>query len=465
MLWLYLDFYQLTLDALEQTSDEKSARPCVIYQAEVNQIVQRNALAKERGIEVGMGMAQAAALSADLNVIDYKQERESGHLQMLACALYQLIGDIVVYPPSCLAIRLDPSIKFYDGLMPLWQALVTQLRQQKVTYHFATGWSIESAKVLAKAKTNAVFSDRSNIQKALQYCHLKHTDLSAKQISSLARVGIHTLRGLLALPATELGKRFDNALITYLTALRGEVYPHCVYFHPAEKFSQTIEPTYEISHTHHLMPWVRRLLDQLAIFLRLRNQITHSLTLTLYFREQEQEDFEVGSACPLSDAATWHPLFELLIEKLTLSEPVTAIGLSANTTEEMTGENSDFFSDRFHYFAKMQLIGRLQAKLGEDNLNKPDLTDDHRLDVIHPPHSARPLALPDRWQPLFIATNPIPLSKPSHIQFGPVRMQTGWWDGHYIKRDYFITQSLNGELLLIYKCSPEAQWYIQGWYS
>ncbi len=465
MLWLYLDFYQLTIDSLEQVLAEHTADPCVIYQVETNQIVQLTPSASKAGIEVGMGMAQAASLCGSLNVIDYKQDRESALLKNLACALYQLIGDIVIFSPSSLAIRLDPSIKFYHGLMPLWQAITTELNQQQVHFHFATGWSIESAKVLAKAQVNTVYAERSGIDLALQRCHLKHTDLSAKQISSLARVGIQTLKQLLTLPATELGKRFDNTLINYLTALRGEVFPQCVYFHPEEQFAQTIEPAYEISQTQQLMPWINRLLNQLAIFLRLRNQVTSTLRLTLYFREKEKQTLTVGSACSLSQTAEWHPLFELTVAKLQLTEPVIAIGLSADTTEEIHGQTNDFFSDRFHYFAKMQLIGRLQAKLGEENVCKPTLSNDHRLAESSLSQPPPPSDLSVYWHPLFIAEHPLPLTEPSHIQFGPVRMQTGWWDGQYIKRDYYITQSDQGQLLLVYKRPPEKEWYIQGWYS
>ncbi|NMH59791.1 Y-family DNA polymerase [Alteromonas ponticola] len=465
MLWLYLDFYQLTLDMLAPIQTELRVQPCIIYRADTNQVLQCNALAHAAGIESGMGMAQAASLSGELNIIDYKEQREANHLTVLASALYPLIGDIVLAPPNSLALRLDPSIKYYEGLQPLWQTIINELTRQKVTYRFATGWSIESAKVLAKAKTNTIIAKRTDIHHALQQCHLKHTDLSTKQITSLSRVGIHNIKSLLALPATELGKRFDNALISYLTALRGEVFPHCSYFHPEETFSATIEPAYEISQTQHLIPWVNRLLNQLATFLRLRNQLTASLTLTLYFRETEKQIYQVGSACPLSKASNWEPLFVLLIEKLTLSHPVTAIGLCTNATEEISDQSSDFFSDRVHYFAKMQLLGRLQAKLGASNICQPASINDHRLGQLAHTQASAMLSEPCAWQPLFIASQPVLLTQPSHIQFGPVRLQTGWWDGESVKRDYFITQTARGEYALVYKSPPAEQWYIEGWYG
>lgn len=70
MLWLYLDFYQLTINVLEQALGKDTAAPCVIYQAETNQIVQCTDSARALGIEVGMGMAQAASLVLGLIGVD-----------------------------------------------------------------------------------------------------------------------------------------------------------------------------------------------------------------------------------------------------------------------------------------------------------------------------------------------------------------------------------------------------------
>ena len=44
---------------------------------------------------------------------------------------------------------------------------------------------------------------------------------------------------------------------------------------------------------------------------------------------------------------------------------------------------------------------------------------------------------------------------------GPERIESGWWDGAEIKRDYFIARSTNTALLWIYR-EPGGGWYLHG---
>ncbi|HSI57826.1 MAG TPA: DNA polymerase Y family protein, partial [Ideonella sp.] len=50
---------------------------------------------------------------------------------------------------------------------------------------------------------------------------------------------------------------------------------------------------------------------------------------------------------------------------------------------------------------------------------------------------------------------------------GPERIETGWWDGGLVARDYFIAQAPEGELLWIYRLRPvppagEPGWFLHG---
>jgi len=50
---------------------------------------------------------------------------------------------------------------------------------------------------------------------------------------------------------------------------------------------------------------------------------------------------------------------------------------------------------------------------------------------------------------------------------GPERIESGWWDGGYAARDYFIAQDHEGALLWVYRFrhAPEVSetgWYLQG---
>ena len=46
---------------------------------------------------------------------------------------------------------------------------------------------------------------------------------------------------------------------------------------------------------------------------------------------------------------------------------------------------------------------------------------------------------------------------------GPERIETGWWDGREVTRDYFVARDAHGVRLWVYRdrCAPQ-NWYMHG---
>jgi len=77
----------------------------------------------------------------------------------------------------------------------------------------------------------------------------------------------------------------------------------------------------------------------------------------------------------------------------------------------------------------------------------------------------------DLQQPLWLLEQPRPLSvisgKPSHggtLQLNPfpMRIETGWWDDHDVRRDYYLATNSAGERLWVYQDRRAGQWYLHG---
>ena len=462
MLWAYFDFYQLTLDHLAAHIDEEEPSPTVVYAANTNQLVQVNQSARQAGLRPAMGMAEAAALCPSLRILDYQAEHEAQRLTALANRLYELAADIVICAPAGLAVRLDTLVKYYGDLECLWATLTRELHKAGVRYHFASAWSIEAARVLASQQLNRLLVAPDHIRSHLQTCPLESLELSPKQQHALKRVGINTLARLLELPVTELGKRFDNAFIRYLYALRADVTPARVTYHPPSRFSAHLTPSYEISESMRLCPWLEALLKEFVSYARLRNKLTACLPFILQFRELPPQPMRVQAAAPLSQFSQWQSLIKLKLETLVLPAPVIQVQLEVDELEEQSEQTRDFFHNRQHIFAQQQLISRLQTRLGTAAVSTPVGGNDHRLSHhdANPPQveSAFKAAVPS----VFLATCQ-PLKEHCHIEYGPVRLQTGWWDDNIQKRDYFIARTADGRRLSVYR-SPNNEWFVQGWY-
>ena len=46
---------------------------------------------------------------------------------------------------------------------------------------------------------------------------------------------------------------------------------------------------------------------------------------------------------------------------------------------------------------------------------------------------------------------------------GPERIESGWWDGADVQRDYYIASDAHGARLWIYReCAGAKQWFLHG---
>jgi len=132
------------------------------------------------------------------------------------------------------------------------------------------------------------------------------------------------------------------------------------------------------------------------------------------------------------------------------------------------------------------LIERLQARLGPQRVCRALRVEDHRPEratawqpalAAAPRVSAWPSA-PALTRPVWLladaqalgerASRPALDGQPLQLLAGPERIETGWWDGVPVARDYFIAQAHDGALVWIYRArlplSPAAGegWFLQG---
>lgn len=468
MLWGYFYCYQLTLDAHLRTSLEHintmdtEASPTVVYCNKSNAIVQINSSAQQAGIEVGHGLAQAAAFCPEVHILPFEADNEHSLLTQLATRLYPFASDMVLDNHNGLAVRLDNLTHYYGGHRALWNTLRHELTQSQTHYYFATAWTIDAAKVLAYQKLNRYIVHPEKIKKALSQCSLSYTALSSKVVESLSRVGITQVHQLLAMPVHELGRRFDNATITYLTALRGETYPRVTLFRPASHFVLTSQLPFDIENTQHLIPYITQQLEHFSHYLRARNLQSLHICVGIHFREAPAMNISIQSAILQSDVKSWVALLALKIENIELVEPATAVTLSCEKFESVEGNNNDFFSNRFNDIAQKQLIGRLNAKLGDNSTFQPKAVDSHQFDNMTVNAPSKPShAYRSDIAPTFTFSSPQPLTAPSQVCFGPVRLSSEWWHRTPYQRDYFIAQNEQGVRMLIFK-DEDNQWWTQG---
>ena len=137
------------------------------------------------------------------------------------------------------------------------------------------------------------------------------------------------------------------------------------------------------------------------------------------------------------------------------------------------------------------LLDRLGSRLGEDAVLIPRLLPDpvperavrmRRVSSENPPAST---TFPDRFHGLDRPTALFPEPRPveviavmpdgppavlfwNGIRFDiahssePERIESGWWDGRYIRRDYYRLETTSGQWLWVYRQLQDHRWFWHG---
>jgi protein ImuB len=60
-------------------------------------------------------------------------------------------------------------------------------------------------------------------------------------------------------------------------------------------------------------------------------------------------------------------------------------------------------------------------------------------------------------------------AQPWVLHDGPERIESGWWDGGDVRRDYFVARSPAGETAWIYRDhrygTDDGEWFLHGWFA
>jgi protein ImuB len=472
-LWIYLYLPNLQLNIQQsQAEGVNSSSAQIIYHPKLNQVLQLNHQAEKLGIKMGMGLASASILCSNLAISEYKEEIAIQALQGLANQLYLVTSDIVIDEPFGLYLRAQNMLRLYGGLSDYWQVVREVISRHGYDIYYASAFSVNAAKLIAKHKQKFISHDKALIHEQLQKCSLLLTNIDKKDIEKLQRIGIKSIVDLFEQPLSALASRVSKFSLQIVSELRGESAAKLRFYQAPKQYEHYLELLYDIELSARLLPVIKKCLVALEAYLLVRNGLALSIQITLYQREHEPITQVINSALPIYKSAHWLDIIELRLEQLRLDSSVYGITLKCQKIEPADACESDFFSEKSTQIAAMTLISRLKAKLGEAEVQVMRYHDDHRpecctqlstesINEDRRNKQTTPAYFLDR--PGFLLHEPIQLSTKVSIIDGPERVVSGWWDGHIVQRDYFLAQSDQGQQMWVFK-TREENWFIHGYF-
>jgi protein ImuB len=169
------------------------------------------------------------------------------------------------------------------------------------------------------------------------------------------------------------------------------------------------------------------------------------------------------------------------LARLALPAPVEALALTTLETAPLAGRELGLLPGDEGDAPAVPLVDRLRARHGDDAVVAYATHDEHRPERalsesgIASRTPAAPFAsLPDAPRPLWLLSEPAPIgasiaAAPWVLHDGPERIESGWWDGDDVRRDYYVAETPHGERAWIFRDhrhgTDDGEWWLHGWFA
>lgn len=524
MLWACLLLPSLSLDVFARAQPPAdAAKPfAVATGGRTPRIVSANAGAHAAGIRPGQLVSASLALAPDLVLRDRNTDAEVAAITAVAAWATQFTPTVALALPDAVLVEIGSSLRLFGGLPKLMAQLSAGARDLGYGVQLALAPTPTAALLFARAQETTVrleFSSNALASKgsarksdrhfvdALVPLPLALTDADPAAVATLAAAGITTIGQACALPRAQLARRVGANFITFLDRARGLVADPRPPFVPPPRYAGIIELPAPVENIEALAFAVNRLVHELSGWLTGRGLGVIELALAL--AHERYIGVKTSTPATLVRFALAAPtrehthLIAVLRERLArvaLPAPVEAITLTTLTTASLAGRNLGLLPGD-DVIAAVPLIDRLRARLGEDAVTlvathaeyRPERAWRESGEIKATPgekrrarlgFSANPGSTSARQEkgesdpasfafprPVWLLSEPEPLGRlleaqPWVLRDGPERIESGWWDGTDVRRDYFVAENPRGETVWIYRDHrygiDDGEWFLHG---
>ena len=360
-------------------------------------------------------------------------------------------------------------------------------------------WAPTGLAALAMARHGVEDGFARPLTQLLDALPLEALSAVARHQATLARVGCRTLGQVRALPRGGIARRFDAALLTAMDqayGLRPETYD---WASVPETFHARLELMSRVETAPELLFGARRLLLLMSGWLAARQLGATAFTLRWCHDSMRSRaagtggELTIRTAEPTQNVEHFARLLCEHLDKLELLAPAGELQLLAAEVEPVAQQSRSLIPDPVHSGASTRLaLERIQARLGDDCIRRPQLTADHRLEwmqqwtAAEQRRSARPQPMHVLPLPTWVLDKPLQLverdNRPIYqgklqLLLGPDRVEGGWWhraeaDGAEVttnvQRDYWLARSEHAGLLWVFQArlaGDATAWFLHGHYG
>lgn len=465
MLWICLRLPHLAVELRQPPepgaiaiSDGAGARRLVIA---------CNTAALAAGVAVGMNAPSSLMRAPDLRLLNRCKSAERRAVIALASWAHQFSSDVYLDVHRwMLWLEVGSSLRYFNGLATIHARIKAGIERLGYSASLGIAPTLEAAALLTHHPELLPILGKQALRPTIGVLPLDGSTLGPKVTEQLRSAGLQTFEDLLNIPAAALGRRFGEALPSYLQKLMGEQADVRIRHRAPVSYRRRFQCLEPIASVEAILFPLRRMLQEFEGYLRGRDCAVHRLAVKLLHRGRAETVLELATSAPQRDAVRLFALLRERLERTQLTDQVNEIHLSADEFVEPRILQSDFFDDQQHQNDNWSaLLDKLSARLGPDAIRHLGLSNDHRPEkawcVLSEETPASEMeAHPDR--PLWLLEKPTLLGDRPDLIGSPERIEAGWWAGSDSSRDYYLARSPDGGRWWVYNEAGTHRWYLQG---
>jgi protein ImuB len=483
--------------------------------------------ARKRGVRMGMLLAEAQSLwpgSASHTVRFEPHDLLADRQRLRDLVGWSLqfgpwvsIGDGPA--PDCLLLDVTGCGYGFGGETGIAEKMIVGLARKGYWAVVAIADTLGAAWAVAhyglSAESRAVVIPDGRHEEVLKSLPVEALRLPAREVNLLHEVKVTRIDQLLALPRADLPSRFGPAVLLHLDRALGLVPEVLKPEQPADALEKSWAFEPPVSDRYSLVGAIEEILERLLKLVPRNRLGVHRLLCSLEVVDRDPIHFPVELLRPTASQRDLMELVGLQIDRIQLPGEVSGLTVRIAALSPLEFRQDDLFgggsSERGDEATRLieRLIGRLgdravvwprlvadaQPELafqyGSCLLPTPRLGDGGRGRGVTSPRHKTPPPVPlsetgrgSPTRPICLKNRPVPISvvsvypggSPRRIHWndrdhlverswGPERIETGWWRGDDIQRDYFVVQTTQGERLWLFRDLTDGSWFVHGMFE
>ena len=420
-------------------------------------------------------------------------EQSAAVLQRLCLHAQAFTSFVSIEPPNALLLEIRGSLKLFGPLGHLhadldacWRGLALNAQSATAPSTLAALWFARAGEPVAGRPV--IVEDFAALSGQLARLPIACTCWDADHLQTLRSMGVTRMGELLRLPRAGIARRFGTATVQDLDIALGRQAAPRRAFVPRERFRERCDFETEVEHVAYLEKALEPLIARCARFLRERQAGVQALRLKLRHRAGPATRVHLGLASVTGERRRLMDVLIQKLERLELSAPVRGMELISGSLQPLSAGSLDAFAGLVGGGGRdtaPQLVERLRARLGDEAVYGVRSIPEHRPEAawrrvhdlrfvsrgsqtavqeVSEHDMPRPVWLLD--EPTLLSQQPARLSEDGWIlEQGPERIESGWWDGRGVARDYYVARYAQGARLWVFRERQSKRWYLHGMFA